>query len=63
MALRCGLCISGQTINDCVKKLNDVECISNQIVIMLGAVDIYNVGNFLQYKFCNNKMTKKSAVK
>ncbi|KAF7401217.1 hypothetical protein HZH68_007037 [Vespula germanica] len=46
MALRCGLCISGQTINDCVKKLNDVECISNQIVIMLGAVDIYNGASF-----------------
>lgn len=46
MALRCGLCISGQTINDCIKKLNDVECISNQIVIMLGAVDIYNGASF-----------------
>ncbi|XP_043501024.1 maternal effect protein oskar [Polistes fuscatus] len=42
MALHCGLCISGQTIIDCIKRLNEVECISNKIVIMLGAVDIYN---------------------
>ncbi|XP_015178316.1 PREDICTED: uncharacterized protein LOC107067381 isoform X2 [Polistes dominula] len=42
MALHCGLCISGQTISDCIKRLNEVECISNKIVIMLGAVDIYN---------------------
>lgn len=42
MALHCGLCISGQTIIDCIKRLNKVECISNKIVIMLGAVDIYN---------------------
>ncbi|XP_047349567.1 uncharacterized protein LOC124949072 [Vespa velutina] len=46
MALRCGLCISGQTINDCIKRLKDVECISNQIIIMLGAVDIYNGASF-----------------
>lgn len=57
MALRCGLCISGQSISDCIKRLNDVECISNQIVIMLGAVDIYNVSKFLTIRFCNDKAT------
>ncbi|KAK2587845.1 hypothetical protein KPH14_003942 [Odynerus spinipes] len=42
MALNCGLCISGQTIQDCIEKLNAIDCISSRIVIMLGAVDIYN---------------------
>lgn len=42
MALHCGLCISGQTIQDCIKRLNSIECITNRIVIMLGAVDVYN---------------------
>lgn len=46
MALHCGLCISGQTIQDCIDKLNTVECISNRIVIMLGAVDVYNGASF-----------------
>lgn len=46
MALHCGLCISGQTIQDCINKLNTIECISNRIVIMLGAVDVYNGASF-----------------
>ncbi|XP_066600884.1 uncharacterized protein osk [Prorops nasuta] len=42
MALHCGLCVSGQTINDCTERLKDIECISNRVIIMLGSTDIYN---------------------
>ncbi|XP_072752345.1 uncharacterized protein [Anoplolepis gracilipes] len=42
LALNCGLCISGQTINDCTRALRNINTISNRVVILLGSVDVYN---------------------
>lgn len=39
--LHCGLCISGQTIRDCTRRLRKIECLSNRIIILLGSVDVY----------------------
>ncbi|XP_043470762.1 maternal effect protein oskar-like [Leptopilina heterotoma] len=40
-ALYTGLCVSGQTIRQCIRKLDTMNAISDRITIMLGAVDIY----------------------
>lgn len=42
-ALHSGLCISGQTIKECTRTLKKVQVLSNRLVIMLGAEDIYRV--------------------
>ncbi|KAG7205520.1 hypothetical protein KM043_007500 [Ampulex compressa] len=42
LALRCGLCISGQTIKNCTRELRKLKSISSRIMIMLGSVDVYN---------------------
>ncbi|XP_011305506.1 uncharacterized protein osk [Fopius arisanus] len=39
--LHAGLCVSGQTVRDCIKALREVNIMSNKLVIMLGAEDIY----------------------
>ncbi|XP_015111705.1 uncharacterized protein LOC107037596 [Diachasma alloeum] len=39
--LHSGLCVSGQTVRDCIKALQEVEVMSNKLVIMLGAEDVY----------------------
>ncbi|XP_014478649.1 PREDICTED: uncharacterized protein LOC106746506 [Dinoponera quadriceps] len=42
LSLHCGLCVSGQTISDCVRALKNISTISNRVIILLGSVDIYS---------------------
>ncbi|XP_034950598.1 uncharacterized protein osk [Chelonus insularis] len=39
--LHCGLCVSGMTIRGCIKSLKSVKSLSNKLVILLGAEDVY----------------------
>ncbi|XP_012267561.2 uncharacterized protein LOC105692731 [Athalia rosae] len=45
-AIKCGLCISGQTIDECRQRLEKTQYLSGSVVILLGAVDIFR-GNSL----------------
>lgn len=42
LPVSCGLCVSGQTISAYTRALNNINTISNRVVILLGSVDIYN---------------------
>ncbi|XP_046603057.1 maternal effect protein oskar-like [Neodiprion virginianus] len=39
--IECGLCISGQTIDDCRRRLEKTQFLSGKITILLGAVDVF----------------------
>lgn len=39
--LHTGLCVSGQTVRECIKALREIDVMSNKLVIMLGAEDIF----------------------
>ncbi|XP_046748030.1 maternal effect protein oskar-like [Diprion similis] len=52
--IECGLCISGQTINDCRRRLEKTQFLSSKITIMLGAVDVFR-GHSLEIMVLNMK--------
>ncbi|XP_043473562.1 uncharacterized protein LOC122505790 [Leptopilina heterotoma] len=45
-----GLCVSGQSIRACTRRLKTIETISNKVTIMLGSVDIYEGRDLKQMK-------------
>ncbi|XP_074099337.1 uncharacterized protein LOC141527659 [Cotesia typhae] len=50
-ALHCGLCISGLTIRALTKKIRHIKSMSNKIIILIGAEDVYRGHSFDEMKW------------
>ncbi|CAD6212888.1 GSCOCG00005563001-RA-CDS [Cotesia congregata] len=50
-ALHCGLCISGMTIRALTNKIRRIKSMSNKIIILIGAEDVYKGHSFDEMKW------------